>query len=370
MKKIAIALLMLACATTALACTSAIVSGKLTAHGRPLMWKNRDTGDQNNRLELHKAHDGKLQFVALFDSNDPADTAAWLGMNERGFAIMNTASYNLNGDCTGINMDQEGVVMRRALESCTTVNDFEQLLTDLPKPLGVEANFGVLDANGDAAYFETGNFSWTKFDLKDEPTGILTRTNYSYSGKAYEGYGYIREENACHLLAPHIAAHDITPATFTEELSRTFYHSVLGKDFTTSGDEYLVDQDFIPRRISTASVVFEGIDPGENPLLTTMWISLGYPPCAETTAVWVTDDGVPDELKGDPVTHRSIQCDNVKKRKKEVFDVKGGNGKHYIHLKKLYNPDGTGIAQQMIEKNKQAYIDGYKQRELRKKQLK
>ena len=30
------------------ACTSAIVSGKLTANGRPLMWKNRDTNDLNN----------------------------------------------------------------------------------------------------------------------------------------------------------------------------------------------------------------------------------------------------------------------------------------------------------------------------------
>ena len=33
------------------ACTSAIVSGKLTANGRPLMWKNRDTNDLNNRVE-------------------------------------------------------------------------------------------------------------------------------------------------------------------------------------------------------------------------------------------------------------------------------------------------------------------------------
>ena len=40
------------------ACTSAIVSGKLTANGRPMIWKNRDTNDLNNRVESIVAHDG------------------------------------------------------------------------------------------------------------------------------------------------------------------------------------------------------------------------------------------------------------------------------------------------------------------------
>ena len=48
------------------ACTSAIVSGRLTANGRPLMWKNRDTNDLNNRVERVKGHDGLMDFVALF----------------------------------------------------------------------------------------------------------------------------------------------------------------------------------------------------------------------------------------------------------------------------------------------------------------
>lgn len=130
------------------ACTSAIVSGKLTANGRPLMWKNRDTNDLNNRVERIVAHDGLMEFVALFDARDLRDTAAWMGFNEAGFAIMNTASYNLNGNDGVKNMDREGELMRYALERCKTVDDFERLLQTLPKPLGVEANFGVIDARG------------------------------------------------------------------------------------------------------------------------------------------------------------------------------------------------------------------------------
>lgn len=343
------------------ACTSAIVSGKLTANGRPLMWKNRDTNDLNNRVERIKGHDGLLEFVALFDARDLRDTAAWMGFNEVGFAIMNTASYNLNGNDGVKEMDREGELMRYALERCKTVDDFEGLLKSLPKPLGVEANFGVIDAQGNGAYFETGNFKYVKFDLADASDGILTRTNYSYSGVKDKGMGYVREKNEKTLLAPHVASQDITPAVFTEELSRTFYNSLIGKDYTRSGDTWIVDQDFIPRRISSASVVIEGILPGENPRLTTMWIALGYPPCAEVFPVWVGDDGVPVELTGTTADNHSVQCDKVNKRKAEVFPVERGNGKQYLNLSKLYNNEGTGYCQVLTLKNRQAYKRGYEE---------
>ena len=343
------------------ACTSAIVSGRLTANGRPLMWKNRDTNDLNNRVERIKGHDGLMEFVALFDGRDLQDTAAWMGFNTAGFAIMNTASYNLNGNDGVKNMDREGELMRYALERCKTVDDFEGLLKTLPKPLGVEANFGVIDAQGNGAYFETGNYKYVKFDLADAEDGILMRTNYSYSGVKDKGMGYVRAKNEKTLLAPHIAAQDITPAVFTEELSRTFYNSLIGKDYTRSGDTWIVDQDFIPRRISTASVVIEGIIPGENPLLTTMWIALGYPPCAEVFAVWVGEDGVPVELTGTTAENHSVQCDKVNKRKEEVFPVVRGNGKQYLNLSKLYNNEGTGYCQTLALKNRQAYKRGYEE---------
>lgn len=343
------------------ACTSAIVSGKLTANGRPLMWKNRDTNDLNNRVERIKGHDGLLEFVALFDARDLRDTAAWMGFNEVGFAIMNTASYNLNGNDGVKEMDREGELMRYALERCKTVDDFEGLLKSLPKPLGVEANFGVIDAQGNGAYFETGNYKYVKFDLADAPDGILTRTNYSYSGVKDKGMGYVREKNEKTLLAPHVAAQDITPLVFTEELSRTFYNSLIGRDYTRSGDTWIVDQDFIPRRISSASVVIEGILPGENPRLTTMWIALGYPPCAEVFPVWVGDDGVPVELTGTTAENHSVQCDKVNKRKAEVFPVERGNGKQYLNLSKLYNNEGTGYCQVLTLKNRQAYKRGYEE---------
>ena len=356
-KQALIIMLILAGTIGAMACTSAIISGKKTASGRPILWKHRDTGCLDNRVELIKAHGDCYEFVALFDATDPADTAAWTGFNEKGFAIMNTASYNLNNDdVPESNMDREGVVMKLALEHCTTVDDFEQLLLTLPKPMGVEANFGVIDAQGHGAYFETGNFSFKRYDLTDAPDGVLIRTNYSHSGREDEGMGYVRDGNAKYLLAPHIKAGDFEPWMFTEKFSRTFYHSLLDKDFTNSGDEWIVDQDFIPRRISTASIAIEGVLPGESPILTTMWIALGYPPCAETFAARVdAAGGVPEMLKGSSDNHHSPQCDLVRSRHAEVFSIERGNGKHYLNLSKLYNKDGTGYCQQLVPKNMATY---------------
>ena len=370
-KQVLISLLMAAVALVAWPCTSAIISGSKTLSGRPLLWKHRDTGCPDNRVELIKAHDDCFEFVAIFDATDSADTAAWTGFNERGFAIMNTASYNLNNDSVPeSDMDREGVVMKLALEHCSTVNDFESLLQSLPRPMGVEANFGVIDANGNGAYFETSNYSYKKYDLADAPDGVLIRTNYSHSGREDDGMGYIRFSNATHLLSPHIEAGDFEPWMFTEQFSRTFYHSLLGKDYTHSGEEWLVDQDFIPRRSSTASIVVEGILPGEPLALTTMWIALGYPPCADTFAARLgVAGGVPEELKGTAADNHSPQCDIVKARKAEVFSIERGNGQHYLNLSKLYNNEGTGYCQQLVKKNLEMYKREYKNRESLKLQL-
>lgn len=371
MKRLIFIVALLCSVIAADACTSAIVSGRLTANGRPLLWKNRDTNDQNNRVERIKAHDGLYEFVGLFDARDTRDTAAWMGFNEKGFAIMNTASYNLNDDdVPEKDMDKEGVVMRYALERCVTVDDFENLLKTLPKPLGVEANFGVIDAQGNGAYFETGNYKYVKYDLKDETTGIITRTNYSYSGVKDKGYGYIRERNEKHLLKRHIERRDITPAVFTEEISRTFYHDVLKRNYNDGKQTFVVDQDFIPRGISTASTVIEGVLPGEDPSLTTMWIALGYPPCADIHMVNTGEGGVPQELCGTGKDNHSPQCDIVKKREAEVFSIKRGSGKNYVNISKLYNKDKTGYVQVLTKQNMEKYAAGYKELNARREKLK
>ena len=240
-------------------CTSAIIGAELNPYGRPLLWKNRDTSNFDNVVEFIPGNNGDYSYVALFNASDSLLNEAWMGMNEYGFAIMNTASYNIkDDDIPQKDMDKEGFVMTKALKNCKTVEDFALLLDTIQKPMGVEANFGVIDAYGNGSYFETNNDTYNRFNLKDTEENYLVRTNYSHSGRDNEGYGFIRENNALHLLQPYVEKKEVTPEVFTEKLSRSFYHDLLKKDYSKGEGEWIIDQDFIPRFTSTATIVIEG----------------------------------------------------------------------------------------------------------------
>ena len=52
------------------ACTSAVVSGRATPDGRPLLWKHRDTDFLKNHVEYVKGE--KYDFIAVVNSEDLA----------------------------------------------------------------------------------------------------------------------------------------------------------------------------------------------------------------------------------------------------------------------------------------------------------
>lgn len=132
-----------------------------------------------------------------------------MGMNDAGFAIMNTVAYNLPANAPSW-IDREGYVMAEALQTCRSVDDFARLLDSLPKPMGVRTNFGVIDADGNGAYFETDDYKYVRYDLRDAQGGVMIRTNYAYSGTPDEGKGYIRHQNVVDLLKAQIDTGSLT----------------------------------------------------------------------------------------------------------------------------------------------------------------
>lgn len=155
MKKLSISLLlslMLFATENSEGCTTFIINGRYTPDGRPVLYKHRDTGTLDNALVFFT--DGKYSYIGLVNATEKCDSMVWGGYNSAGFAIMNSVAYNKNiGDTTSMD-SQEGIIMKLALQNCATVDDFEKLLTELPKPLGVDTNFGVIDSQGGAAYLK------------------------------------------------------------------------------------------------------------------------------------------------------------------------------------------------------------------------
>jgi predicted choloylglycine hydrolase len=336
------------------ACTTAIVSGKFTKNGRPLIFKHRDTGTLQNRIMYFE--DGKYKYMGVVNSPDTLGNEVWMGTNSAGFCIMNSASYNLKTNDTTNIQDREGIVIRLALKECKTLEDFEKLLNDLPKPLGVEANFGVIDAFGGAAYYETDNWGFKKIDVNDPkiaPFGYVIRTNYSFTGTRDDGYGYIRYLTAEELFYNAEATKSIDHKFFLKDISRSLKHSLLkkdwAKDFPKDSKEpfYIITQDYIPRYSSASSFLCEGVKKGESVELTTMWTILGYQLCSVAIPTWISAcPDLPKVTIADETGNAPI-CDAALNLKKQVYPISRGNGNFYMNLTSLYNNDASGIYQKL-----------------------
>ena len=255
-------LLLLFLSVEGFACTSVIISGKHTRDGRPVMFKHRDASCVGVALEFFQGE--RYAFRGLVNADwrehpvasvPPGTPEVWGGSNEAGFAIMNTATYDLKNDAVPPEMmDREGLVMYRALEICATLSDFEHFLDTLSRPYGVEANFGVIDARGGAAYYEVNNWRWVKFDVNEDPKGYAVVTNFTRTGRVEDRKGVDRYEKACSILAS------------TKVPIRDWDHEFLIRNISLSGEPILRD-------ISCAVLVFEG---------DTLWACLGKPgevPC-------------------------------------------------------------------------------------------
>jgi hypothetical protein len=281
---------------------------------------------------------------------------------------MNSASYNLNPeDDKTATKDQEGVVMTAALRTCVTVDDFERLPQNWPRPMGVEANFGVIDAQGNAAYFETSNRGYVKVDVCDPeqaPAGYVIRSNYSASGREDDGMGYIRYQAAEELFSEAAARDEMTPRFLLTEASRCLKHSLTSRnlreeaaELPSGASKWVAFRDYIPRKSSASAIVLQGVRPDEDPRLCTAWTVLGFPLTSIAVPTWVgAGPALPQILQSQTAVLKEATegqatpaplCDLSLKLKSRCFPVQRGNGAYYIDLPRLINGDNTGLMQRI-----------------------
>lgn len=292
------------------ACTSAIVAASRGVDGRWLLWKHRDTGHLDNFVARVAPTDSTMAYVALFNAEDSLLQEAWIGFNEAGFAVMNTATYNIPAPADDWK-DREGLIISHALRHCTSLDNFRSLLREYPGPRGVQANFGAIDAHGNGAYFEVNDEQVVEFPLdslagSDHIEGVATRTNYSLSGTDENRLGLSRHKSELHQLDSLIAMPrrwapegELAAEDFLEVLSRSFLLPVNDSTFVDLLDgtakNFPDKGDVISRRISTASVVIRGPRPEEAPSEgTVMEVMLGFP--ALSTPHTCTIDSVPPSI--------------------------------------------------------------------------
>lgn len=327
-------------------CTLGVASGKATEDGRPLLWKTRDyISSPDNEVTYNSTME--YAFVAVVNARG---TQPWMGVNEQGFAIVNSTSSDLPGG-SGIS---NGECMKYALGSCATVDEFEQfLLNTNADGRGTQANFGVIDATGGAAIFETGGDVFWKFDANDStvaPDGFVLRTNFAFNGEAKNGlnnsiYSIERYRRQDILIN---AFHDGDSLNYRS----VFRHQM--RDFAYSNgdpvpvpfpDQWQSDRPYgyifayrcICRSTSVSAAVIQGVLPDESPLLSTLWAILGQPATSVAVPYWPVGK-TPAEADG-PST--APLCNVANQFRDLLFDYAPNT--NYIDSYKLRDSESGGL---------------------------
>jgi len=296
------------------ACTIGAFSPFVTRENRPILWKNRDV--QNPDQEVKLLSGPRFRFVANVYAGETLDV--WAGINEAGFAIMNSNSYNLSCEAGKsilartaparyAGTSDDGNIMRLALGSCATVEDFARLLDSL-NVIGREtpANYGVFDSTGTTAIFEASNTYYTRYDANLDPLRFLLRANYSLSGGPSRLLGKNRFERAMQLCSLQQQQGPISVKFIIQTLCRDLgqvgfnpYPLPFLSRLEPLPYGYLPTDTTICRHLTRSAEIMVGPQPGCSPRTTMMWILLGEPVATLPVPLWVQAGTPPEELDGD-----------------------------------------------------------------------
>lgn len=333
-------------------CTVAVVSGKATKDGRPLLWKNRDASFVANKLVSLSGK--KYGFIGLVNAGFKDIDQIWAGCNTVGFAIINSASSDLAKDQMG--MRDNGRIMMQALGECADVSDFEKLLRTTSGKRLVGANFGVIDAKGNACFFETSASSFTKFDANDPlvaPQGYIIRTNYAYTSPVKNGGGgYIRFERASKLFQAASAEKRLHIKFILQEVARDLVNEKLHSNplqstlsLDASTPLYINTNDTINRNSTVSVALFQGAPSPKKSYLATTWIMLGQPVCSVALPIWAHGGGVPEVLEGDKTAPLN---DLSRALVSYVYPDQRGHMNQYLNVNRFLHYKGEGFLKKLI----------------------
>jgi hypothetical protein len=323
-------------------CTIGVASGKATNDGRPLIWKTRDNSlAPDNELIFNKSDD--LSFLEIVTAGK---TYAWMGVNEKGFAILNSLASDLPAGSSGLS---NGAFMKKALGTCATVAAFRTLL-DATNASGrkTHGNFAVLDSTGEAIMFEISGDTYWEFNTNDSlvaPEGYVIRTNFALNGNGIDGSGYERYLRSSNLIHSFRNGDSLNYRSIIRHQMRDFSDYDSNPVPVPFPDRWLSDRPYgyiytgvsICRSSSVSATVIQGILPGEAPELTTMWALLGQPAASVAVPYWPVGY-TPAAANG---SNTAPLCDKSLQIKARLFDY--SENSKYIDSYKLRDGHGGGI---------------------------
>lgn len=327
-------------------CTIGVASGRVTSDGRPLIWKTRDNSSEpDNEVVFNTSFD--LNFLEVANAGQ---TYAWMGVNESGFAILNSLATDL---IVGDNGLSNGALMREALGNFSSISEFESFLDETNNSgRKTRGNFAVLDKSGEAVLYEIDGTNYWKYSTNDSalaPEGYIIRTNFALNGDG-NGGGKERFYRSSNLIKSFVEGDSLNYKSILRNQMRDFSDFGSKEVSVPFEDNWISSRPFgyiytdvsICRSSSVSATVIQGIRSEESEKLSTMWTILGNPAASVAVPYWPVGP-TPDLANGNST---APLCDISLKIKSELFDYL--ENLNYINSYKLLDGNGEGIWTKMF----------------------
>ncbi|MBN2543101.1 T9SS type A sorting domain-containing protein [bacterium] len=262
-------------------CTIGVATSDATFDGRPVIFKNRDITSWSIEFKVVTSS-GAYAYAC---NTSVGSSTPWMGVNEVGFGIVQSAAYNLSWE--GGSGLGNGSLLQHALKYCETLADFEWVL-DSTNATGrlTEANYAVIDASGNGAIYECANWEYAKYE--PDSLGLVTHANFAYIGdsgrvgqnrmeRAYELMAQALEGDSlnAHFIAKHVVTDLLYPGQDPYPLPWTGSFPGMPAGWVETGDFTAVQT--ICNANSHAAGVVQGVVPGTDVENSLLWCYLGIP---------------------------------------------------------------------------------------------
>jgi hypothetical protein len=337
-------------------CTMGVASGKATSDGRPLAWKTRDS--QSKDQEAYFDTTKKYKFVAI--RADRSTTSSNAGVNEKGFAIVNSAALDLPG-----NGNSTHIIMYNSLGKCATIEEFEHYLDSITetKLYDIQSNYGVIDSTGAAAIYETTRDQYWKFNANDTtqaPDGYIVRTNFSETGGGDVDLGIYntsimtRYNRSMKLIGDFYNGDSLNYRSIIRNHLRDFVDSACNPIPVPYQDYWDPDIPYgyfntlfsICRFCTKSAFAIQGVLPDESGKLSTMWTLLSDPATSIAVPYWPVCEtpAVANNYPSTPLCQVAYDIHSYVYSDTLIFtDTFQDSYKTYIDSYKLRDEKGEGL---------------------------
>jgi len=262
------------CSSLSIASTVGIATGNKTVDGRPILFKNKDRSDNYpSDVNFHRGSGGDYSYV--FQVNDgQSHTRARMGINSVGFGIVYSTSENLSGANTGPYASQFSAT---ALKTCSTIQDFRNMLNSTNGSRKVHEHFAIIDSSGAGSMFEVDGYSWIEIQIVDSIGTMANTAKYHPSaGPPASGSTSPHREARAEYLLTHGDSSGLDYQYFVNEIIKDYCETQIIENSMPIG-QYRTNP-VLSRYKTACGGVIKGCKPSDEPLIESMmWLALHEP---------------------------------------------------------------------------------------------